>query len=43
MILDTTIPGVRAGDPPRSYRVTRIIPLICAKPADGTTTGGTLQ
>jgi type II secretion system protein J len=42
MTLDTNIAGARPGDPARTYRVTRVIPLICAKPA-GNTTGGTLQ
>jgi type II secretion system protein J len=39
MTLETNVPGRRPGDAARTYTVTRIIPLICAKPAAGTTSG----
>jgi hypothetical protein len=41
MTLETLIPGGRPGREPRVYRMTRMIPLICAKPATDTT--GTQQ
>jgi type II secretion system protein J len=32
MTLETLIPGARAASEPRVYRMTRVVPLICAKP-----------
>ena len=36
MTLEMNVPGARPGAEPRVYRVTRIVPLACAKPADAT-------
>jgi type II secretion system protein J len=43
MTLETNVPGRRPGDAARTYTVTRIIPLICAKPAAGSTQQGAAQ
>jgi hypothetical protein len=41
MTLEIDVPPQKAGGQPTPYRVVRVIPLACAKPAtDAGTTGG---